>query len=71
MLVTLCQPCPGLGDGIMEALLQQFLGRQFGKVFSHADAGLLQLQQLDPLVRLLRAQNQPDPTGVSSPDWRS
>ena len=44
------QPRLGQAHGVVEFLLQQFLRRQLGQVFAHAEAALGQLKQFDALV---------------------
>ena len=54
------QPRPRRHHRLVELSPQELPRRQFRQVRRHADAALVELEQLDLLVALVRAQDQPD-----------
>jgi hypothetical protein len=50
----------GAGDDLAKALLQQVAGRELGQVLGDVDAARLQLEHLDGLALLARAEDEAD-----------
>ena len=59
------RPCPA--DRVVQGLLQQLAGRQLRQVLRDADAALVQLEQLDVLLGLVGAEDQPQGRLLAGP----
>jgi hypothetical protein len=53
-------PGSGRDQRLMKFSPQEMPGRKFRQIGGHPDAALVELEQLDPLVALVRTQDQPD-----------